>query len=65
MLGQVAWAVIPFSESMVSADTNASSLYGFSVSALGVYGIAAEAVAKPRVAVGVCKRIGVGCALRD
>lgn len=39
LLSQVAWAVIPFSESLVLADLNVGLLYVFAVSSLGVYGI--------------------------
>ncbi len=38
-LALVAWAVIPFSESLVLADINVGILYLFAVSSLGVYGI--------------------------
>ena len=39
LLSQIAWAVIPFSESLVLADLNVGLLYVFAVSSLGVYGI--------------------------
>ena len=39
LLSQIAWAVIPFSESLVLADLNVGLLYIFAVSSLGVYGI--------------------------
>ena len=39
MLSQVAWAVIPFGETLVLADLNAGLLYIFAISSLGVYGI--------------------------
>lgn len=39
LLSQVAWAVIPFSESLVLADLNVGLLYVFAISSLGVYGI--------------------------
>lgn len=39
LLSQVAWAVIPFSESLVFADLNVGLLYVFAISSLGVYGI--------------------------
>ena len=39
ILALVAWAVIPFSESMVLADINVGILYLFAISSLGVYGI--------------------------
>ena len=38
-LALVAWAVIPFSESLVLADINVGILYLFAISSLGVYGI--------------------------
>jgi len=38
-LALIAWAVIPFSESLVLADINVGILYLFAVSSLGVYGI--------------------------
>jgi len=38
-LGLVAWAVIPFSETLVLANINVGILYLFAVSSLGVYGI--------------------------
>ena len=38
-LALVAWAVIPFNESLVIADINVGILYLFAVSSLGVYGI--------------------------
>ena len=38
-LALVAWAVIPFSETLVLADINVGILYIFAVSSLGVYGI--------------------------
>ncbi len=38
-LALIAWAVIPFSESLVLADINVGILYIFAVSSLGVYGI--------------------------
>ncbi len=38
-LALVAWAVIPFSETLVLADINVGILYLFAVSSLGVYGI--------------------------
>ncbi len=38
-LALVAWAVIPFSKSLVLADINVGILYLFAVSSLGVYGI--------------------------
>ena len=39
ILALVAWAVIPFSESLVLADINVGILYLFAISSLGVYGI--------------------------
>ena len=39
VLALVAWAVIPFGESLVIADINVGILYLFAVSSLGVYGI--------------------------
>ena len=38
-LALIAWAVIPFSESLVLANINVGILYLFAVSSLGVYGI--------------------------
>jgi len=38
-LALVAWAVIPFSESLVLSDINVGILYLFAISSLGVYGI--------------------------
>ena len=38
-LALIAWAVIPFSETLVLADINVGILYIFAVSSLGVYGI--------------------------
>ena len=38
-LALVAWAVIPFNESLVIADINVGILYLFAISSLGVYGI--------------------------
>ena len=38
-LALIAWAVIPFSETMVLADINVGILYLFAVSSLSVYGI--------------------------
>ena len=38
-LALVAWAVIPFGESLVLADINVGILYLFAISSLGVYGI--------------------------
>ena len=38
-LALIAWAVIPFSESLVLADINVGILYLFAVSSLAVYGI--------------------------
>ena len=38
-LSMVAWAVIPFSETLVLADINVGILYLFAISSLGVYGI--------------------------
>ena len=38
-LALVAWAVIPFSETLILADINVGILYLFAVSSLGVYGI--------------------------
>ena len=38
-LSLVAWAVIPFSETLVLADINVGILYLFAISSLGVYGI--------------------------
>ena len=38
-LALIAWAVIPFSESLVLSDINVGILYLFAVSSLGVYGI--------------------------
>ena len=38
-LALIAWAVIPFSDSLVLADINVGILYLFAVSSLGVYGI--------------------------
>ena len=39
VLALVAWAVIPFGESLVISDINVGILYLFAVSSLGVYGI--------------------------
>lgn len=39
ILSLVAWAVIPFSETLVLADINVGILYLFAISSLGVYGI--------------------------
>jgi NADH-quinone oxidoreductase subunit H len=39
LLSLMAWAVIPFGESMVFADINIGILYVFAISSLGVYGI--------------------------
>jgi len=39
ILSLVAWAVVPFSESLVLADINVGILYLFAISSLGVYGI--------------------------
>ncbi len=39
VLALVAWAVIPFGETLVIADINVGILYLFAVSSLGVYGI--------------------------
>ena len=39
VLALVAWAVIPFGESLVIADINVGILYLFAVSSLGVYGV--------------------------
>ena len=39
VLALVAWAVIPFGESLVISDLNVGILYLFAVSSLGVYGI--------------------------
>ena len=39
ILSLLAWAVIPFSESLVLADINVGILYLFAISSLGVYGI--------------------------
>ena len=38
-LALIAWAVIPFNETLVIADINVGILYLFAVSSLGVYGI--------------------------
>ncbi len=38
-LSLIAWAVIPFSETLVLADINVGILYLFAISSLGVYGI--------------------------
>ena len=38
-LALIAWAVIPFSETLVLADINVGILYLFAISSLGVYGI--------------------------
>ena len=38
-LSMVAWAVIPFSETLVLADINVGILFLFAISSLGVYGI--------------------------
>ncbi len=38
-LALAAWAVIPFSESLVLSDINVGILYLFAISSLGVYGI--------------------------
>ena len=38
-LSMVAWAVMPFSETLVLADINVGILYLFAISSLGVYGI--------------------------
>jgi NADH-quinone oxidoreductase subunit H len=38
-LALIAWAVIPFSETLILADINVGILYLFAVSSLGVYGI--------------------------
>ncbi len=38
-LALIAWAVIPFSETLVLANINVGILYIFAVSSLGVYGI--------------------------
>ncbi len=38
-LALVAWAVIPFSETLVLSDINVGILYLFAISSLGVYGI--------------------------
>ena len=38
-LALIAWAVIPFSESLVLANINVGILYLFAISSLGVYGI--------------------------
>ena len=38
-LALIAWAVIPFSETLVLADINVGILYIFAISSLGVYGI--------------------------
>jgi len=39
VLSLVAWAVIPFGETLVIADINVGILYLFAISSLGVYGI--------------------------
>ena len=39
MLAQVAWAVMPFSATLVLADINVGILYLFAISSLAVYGI--------------------------
>lgn len=39
VLALVAWAVIPFGESLIISDINVGILYLFAVSSLGVYGI--------------------------
>jgi len=39
LLALVAWAVVPFSETLVLADINVGILYLFAISSLGVYGI--------------------------
>ena len=39
ILSLLAWAVIPFSETLVLADINVGILYLFAISSLGVYGI--------------------------
>ena len=39
VLSLVAWAVIPFGETLVIADINVGVLYLFAISSLGVYGI--------------------------
>ena len=39
ILSLIAWAVMPFSESLVLADINVGILYLFAISSLGVYGI--------------------------
>ncbi len=39
MLALVAWAVVPFSKTLVLADINVGILYLFAISSLGVYGI--------------------------
>ena len=39
ILSLIAWAVIPFSETLVLADINVGILYLFAISSLGVYGI--------------------------
>ncbi len=39
VLSLIAWAVMPFSESLVLADINVGILYLFAISSLGVYGI--------------------------
>ena len=39
VLSLLAWAVIPFSETLVLADINVGILYLFAISSLGVYGI--------------------------
>ena len=38
-LALIAWAVIPFSETLVLANINVGILYLFAISSLGVYGI--------------------------
>ena len=39
ILSLIAWAVMPFSETLVLADINVGILYLFAISSLGVYGI--------------------------
>ena len=39
VLSLIAWAVMPFSETLVLADINVGILYLFAISSLGVYGI--------------------------